>query len=131
LIAQVAALRERHRQLIDALLAQMGEISTQARDHMLAGRWSETGDLMTLQQGLLEGMGVSTATLHTLIQAARDSGAHGAKLSGAGGGDCMFALAPADKAQQVASAITAAGGQTLPFLTHAPGVRIESIDEVS
>ena len=37
---------------------------------------------------------LSTENLERLCSAARDAGALGAKLTGAGGGGCMIALAP-------------------------------------
>jgi len=126
LIAQVAALRQRHPHLIDPLLALMGDISTQAQDLMLAGRWEDLGDLMNIHQGLLASFGVSTLKLDHLVHAARDAGAYGAKLSGAGGGDCMFALASPEHSEQVAAAISAAGGQPLHFRPNAQGLNIES-----
>jgi mevalonate kinase len=60
-----------------------------------------------------------------MIYAARNAGAYGAKLSGAGGGDCMIALAPEDKRKAVEKAITAAGGQVLQVEVNAKGVAIQ------
>jgi mevalonate kinase len=48
---------------------------------------------MNLNHGLLSGIGVSTMKLEILIHTARQNGALGAKLTGAGGGGCMIALA--------------------------------------
>ena len=60
-----------------------------------------------------------------MIYAARDAGAYGAKLSGAGVGDCMIALAPPAKVKAVKLAITKAGGQIINVKTNVFGVRIE------
>jgi mevalonate kinase len=46
---------------------------------------------------LLADLGVSTPVLDGLCQSARDLGAHGAKLTGAGGGGAVIAIAPRDK----------------------------------
>ena len=59
------------------------------------------------------------------IRAARDAGAWGAKLSGAGGGDCMIALVSPEKKQVVSEAITKVGGQVIDVATNVEGVRIE------
>jgi len=126
LIAQVAALRHRQPHLIDPLLALMGNIATQAQDRIIAGDWTTLGDLTSIHQGLLASLGVSTPKLDKLIHAAREAGAYGAKLSGAGGGDCMFALASPEHSGQIAAAITAAGGQALHFQPNAQGLNIES-----
>lgn len=65
-----------------------------------AGVALESGDLPALGRAmnenhrLLAGLGVSTAGLEAAREAARSAGALGAKLTGAGGGGCMIALAP-------------------------------------
>lgn len=51
------------------------------------------GDLMNLNQLLLASLMVSTERIESLCRAARDAGALGAKLTGAGGGGCVIALA--------------------------------------
>ncbi|RLM89720.1 mevalonate kinase [Halobellus sp. Atlit-38R] len=53
---------------------------------------SELGRLMNFDHGLLEALGVSSRTLDNMVWAAREAGAHGAKLTGAGGGGCIVAL---------------------------------------
>jgi mevalonate kinase len=55
---------------------------------------AELGELMDFDHGLLSALGVSSRTLDTMVWAARDAGAHGAKLTGAGGGGCIVALDP-------------------------------------
>ncbi|MFW5917904.1 MAG: mevalonate kinase, partial [Haloferacaceae archaeon] len=46
--------------------------------------------------GLLSALGVSARTLDHMVWAAREAGAHGAKLTGAGGGGCIVALDPTE-----------------------------------
>jgi mevalonate kinase len=53
---------------------------------------AELGRLMDFNHGLLEALGVSSRSLDELVWAARDAGAAGAKLTGAGGGGCIVAL---------------------------------------
>jgi len=47
---------------------------------------------MDFNHGLLSALGVSARSLDAMVWAARDAGAHGAKLTGAGGGGCIVAL---------------------------------------
>jgi len=68
---------------------------------------------------------VSTEKLETMISAANAAGAYGAKLSGAGGGDCMIAITPPERRQQIASAIKSAGGTVIDVKTNVTGVEIE------
>lgn len=80
------------------------------------------GELMNLNQGYLEAMGVGSDKLANLIYAARNAGAYGAKLSGAGGGDCMICLASAKNLRNVKKAIEEAGGQVLDVQVNVEGV---------
>ena len=80
---------------------------------------------MDINQGYLESLGVSSNKLAAMIYAARDAGAYGAKLSGAGGGDCIIALASDAKRKAVEKAIAEAGGEALSVKTNASGVTIE------
>ena len=66
---------------------------------------------MNVNQGLLDALGVNILELSSLIYSARQAGAFGAKITGAGGGGCMVALAAPDKCTQVAEAISEAGGK--------------------
>jgi mevalonate kinase len=56
----------------------------------------------------LAGLGVSTAALDRLVDAAARAGARGAKLTGAGGGGAVIALAP-DRMDAVLDAWRSAG----------------------
>jgi mevalonate kinase len=79
---------------------------------------------MNINNGLLEAIGVSTKELSELVFASRISGALGAKITGAGGGGCMYALAP-NKIKEVETAIKIAGGIPIKTKTTDEGVRIE------
>ncbi len=59
-----------------------------------AGDIDGLGRLFDLAHGLLAGLRVSSLELDTLVHAARAAGAIGAKLTGAGGGGAVIALAP-------------------------------------
>ncbi len=71
------------------------------------------GKLMDQNQELLETIGVSSPELERLIAAARQAGALGAKLSGAGWGGNMIALVQPETAASVAQALTRAGATGL------------------
>ena len=83
---------------------------------------------MNFNEGYLSALGVEGKKLAGMIYAAREAGANGAKLSGAGIGDCMIAIATDDKKQAVEDAITSAGGQIIDVEANVEGVRIESSD---
>lgn len=65
------------------------------------------GQLFDLNHFLLSSLMLCTTKLDQLCQAARSAGALGAKVTGAGGGGCMIALAPThDVAQAVSQALS-------------------------
>jgi mevalonate kinase len=83
------------------------------------------GDLMNINQALLYGIGVSDESLEWLINAAKKAGALGAKLTGAGGGGCMIALAKDERIDDVQEAIMRAGGRPFTARKTDEGVKIE------
>lgn len=108
-----------------AYFEAIGTLARAASPLLERGEWAELGRLMNLNQLLLEKIGVSCPELETLIDAALEAGAWGAKLSGSGGGGIMIALVPAEARQDVARAIVAAGGDALTPDVGVPGVSIE------
>ena len=96
----------------------------QARDAFLKNDLQALGDLMNQNQKYLSELGVSVEKLDSMIKCSLDAGAYGAKLSGAGGGDCMIALSPEDKKQAVIDSINSVG-EVINVKTNAEGVRIE------
>jgi len=112
---QVAGVRERRDQApahFDALFDQMDSLSRQGADLLRASDWQELGGLMNLCHGLLNAIGVSTPALERMVTLARQAGAAGAKLTGAGGGGSIVALCP-DGIDAVEQALQRAGYQTL------------------
>lgn len=110
----------------EQIFQEIETITNKARDAMLTKNWEGLGSLMNLNQNLLVKLGVSIPKLDLMIKAANGAGAWGAKLSGAGGGDCMICIAPEEKKAQVEKAITDAGGEVVRVDTGVDGTRIES-----
>jgi mevalonate kinase len=72
------------------------------------------GELMDENHSLLQTIEVSSKELDLLVDVARKQGAFGAKLTGGGGGGCMFALTPGKELQEkVAKAIEQLGFEIL------------------
>jgi mevalonate kinase len=74
------------------LFDQVAEIAVAARSAIEQGDLERLGQLMDQNHALLIKMGVSSPALDRLVAAAREGGALGAKLSGAGWGGNMIAL---------------------------------------
>ncbi len=77
----------------ESIFTQVGRIVDQARYAIEYGKIRELGRLMDQNHDLLRNMTVSSPELEQLVEAARDGGALGAKLSGGGRGGNMIALA--------------------------------------
>lgn len=90
---------------------QIGEITRNAREGLIKGEITLLGKLMDQNQHLLEEIGVSNHTLDHLINAARNAGAAGAKLSGSGRGGNIIALSTANETKNIADALLKAGAQ--------------------
>jgi mevalonate kinase len=97
----------RYTQLFEAI----GGIATQAYIFIETGQTGELGRLMNDNHARLQEMGVSSPELDRLVEAARQAGAHGAKLSGGGRGGNMMALVTLDTAAPVAAALVAGGAK--------------------
>ncbi len=69
-------------------------ICTVAVTALESGDHAKVGNLMNENQALLEKIGVSHARAEKIIKVILDSGAHGAKITGAGGGGAVIGLVP-------------------------------------
>ncbi len=110
-VADVRKLWEADKPRWDSVFDKVGEIARSAREKIESGKWKELGGLMDRNHELLQEMTVSSPELDRLVEAARNSGATGAKLSGGGRGGNMIALAEAENAHEVSSALISAGAK--------------------
>ncbi len=124
-IRQVSEKAGIYPEIINGIYDRITELVEYGKTALKNENWQILGDLMNFNQGYLKSLGVSTKKLSDMVYAAIDSGAWGAKLSGAGGGDCIIALAPENKKGEVERAIRKAGGKIIKVSTNAPGLRVE------
>jgi mevalonate kinase len=96
LVAGVRALREEY-DFAAETVESIGDIVRRGEQVLAEGDVEKLGMLMDFNHGLLEALGVSSRSLDNMVWAARDAGALGAKLTGAGGGGCIVALDPTDE----------------------------------
>lgn len=97
---------------MDGLFDEIGEIASAGRAAIETGRLAETGALMNRNQGLLQRVGVSCPEIDRLVAAARQAGAMGAKLSGAGRGGHVICLADLDCIGKVDMLVRLAGARS-------------------
>lgn len=91
LVAGVRSLRDRY-EFADDTVAAIGDVVRAGETILNRGDLEELGELMNFNHGLLSALGVSSRSLESMVWAAREAGAVGAKLTGAGGGGCIVAI---------------------------------------
>jgi mevalonate kinase len=98
LVSGVRALREEYDFAADTV-STIGDLVGVGERALEAGDREELGRFMDFNHGLLSALGVSARSLDAMVWAAREAGALGAKLTGAGGGGCVVALDPTGRTE--------------------------------
>lgn len=104
----------------------IGQCVIDAIPHVRREDWTKVGELMNVQQGLMESLGVSSPLLRSLVDELRGQDKIvGAKISGSGMGDCVIGLGEmnADYVIQYQQA----GIQRLPVEMTLQGVTCEKV----
>ena len=91
LVSRVRGLRDSY-EFAAETVGTIGDVVRTGERALSDGNTDELGRLMNVNHGLLSALGVSSRSLDAMVWAARDAGALGAKLTGAGGGGCIVAL---------------------------------------
>ncbi|HEY9153098.1 MAG TPA: mevalonate kinase, partial [Anaerolineales bacterium] len=80
-VGDVRKLWEADKEKWEKVFDKIGEIVKKAKEKIENGNWEELGELMNQNHSLLQEMTVSSVELDKLVNAARNAGALGAKLS--------------------------------------------------
>jgi len=110
-VSDVRKLWEADQPRWEKIFDEVGKIVHKARHAIERGDIPALGPLMDENHKLLQEMTVSCPELDRLVEAARKSGALGAKLSGGGRGGNMIALVEKENAPAVAKALKSAGAK--------------------
>ena len=105
MVKNVRNLKENYPELVNPMISTMGKIANEARVAILKNDINKIADLMNLNQGLLDGLGVNTYELSRMIYNARNNGALASKITGSGGGGSIISLCKNDTVDEVANAI--------------------------
>lgn len=125
LVAEVKRIHDSYPSIVEPVIKSGGEVVRAAVKALQNGDLALLGELMNINHALLYAVGVSNEALERLVFAARKAGALGAKLTGAGGGGCMIALAEPKNLKRVKKAIEQAGGRAFVARRTAHGAKIE------
>ncbi len=123
MVEQVSELKKKNPAIVDPVLDAIEGVSMSAI-HQLNNP-KELGRYMNMNHALLEVLGVGHPQLGKMVLAARNAGAFGAKITGAGGGGCMVALCPKQLKNRVAGAIESCEARALVTGIDTEGVRKE------
>jgi mevalonate kinase len=94
MVASVARQLERDPTRVKKAFQGIEVLVRNAKLAIEAGDLVALGHLLDLNHSILTSLMLCTSRLDEMCQAARRAGALGAKMTGSGGGGCMFALAP-------------------------------------
>jgi len=114
MVKRVADFAESSRDLFEICLRSLGDITARMSQALAESDMVEVGRMMLLNHTVLCLLGVSSEALNRLVISAITSNALGAKLTGAGGGGCVVAIAPPGKEREVAEKMGEAG--STPFI---------------
>ncbi|MBW2733149.1 MAG: mevalonate kinase [Deltaproteobacteria bacterium] len=118
-VARVAALREHAPERFASLVAKADALGEAGIAACATGNLCALGALLDRAHALLQKVGVCPPRLDDLVQKARQAGALGAKITGAGLGGFMVALVPPERVERVRAALVASEGE-LVFSTVVP-----------
>jgi mevalonate kinase len=93
MVASVRRQLESDPERVNKAFAGIEALVRNAKLAIEAGNHVALGQLLDLNHTILSSLMLCTTKLDEMCQAAREAGALGAKMTGAGGGGCMFALA--------------------------------------
>ncbi len=128
MVRRVLELRDAFPEVLEHVYRAAGALVERATMHLERGEFEALGRLMDVNHGLLSAVGVSTVEIEELVYKARGAGALGAKLTGAGGGGFIVALAWRDSARDVAEALRKVSGRVYVAPVETVGVRVEERD---
>lgn len=95
-VQQVQQRFSAHPNLFRELMNGLGQCALDGMHMVRKSEWSKLGDIMNIQQGMMEALGVSSSLLHGMVNDLRQQpGMAGAKISGSGMGDCVIGLGEA------------------------------------
>ncbi|HJJ36360.1 MAG TPA: mevalonate kinase [Methanocorpusculum sp.] len=122
-VRKVAQFRDHSPAIVNPIMDAIGAITMEAMHNFENPK--ELGTLMNRNQALLDALGVGHPALSKLVLAGRNAGAFGVKMSGAGGGGCVWALAPRSARNRIMNAFESCDAKPISTSIDLEGVRKE------
>jgi mevalonate kinase len=122
-IGHVTRMKDRYPGMFERLAGGIGDLSLRASEMLQGGDLNGLGTLLTVNHAALMSLGVSNETLDGMVDLLLTMGCYGAKLTGAGGGGSVLAVAPEGKEKSIVSGLSARGFETFKVKIPAEGVK--------
>jgi mevalonate kinase len=122
-IGKVSKMKEKYPGMFESLAAGISELSLHASEMLRADDMKGLGTLMTVNHAVLMSLGVSNNVLDEIVDLLLSMGSYGAKLTGAGGGGSILAVAPEGKEKSIVSGLSARGLETFRVKIPVEGVK--------
>ncbi|MEN4007194.1 MAG: mevalonate kinase [Methanobacteriaceae archaeon] len=94
LIEAVKIRKESYPEIINPVIDSIESLTIEAKEAILNNDKKRIGELMNINHGLLDALGVNTLELSNMVYTARVAGASGSKITGAGGGGSIISFCP-------------------------------------
>jgi mevalonate kinase len=124
-ITSVAKMKERYPAPVEGVLSAIGNVTRLGKQKLAEEDFVGLGELMNINQGLLESIGVSDKALSRLVYAARAAGALGAKITGAGRGGCIIAISNEGNIAEISRALKRSDAHVLNASFSNVGVHVD------
>lgn len=122
-INRVSGVKELFPSLFEGLTEAASDVSLMAAERLSAGDLKGLGKIMSFNHAVLATIGVSNPGLDRLVDLTLSLGAYGAKLTGAGGGGSIVAVAPGGKEKSIVSGLRERGFEAFLAVIPVGGVR--------
>ncbi len=122
-VRKVAEFRDHSPAIVNPIIDAIGAITMEAMHNFETPK--ELGKLMFRNQALLDALGVGHPTLSKLVLAGKNAGAYGVKISGAGGGGCVWALCSRSARNRIMNAFENCDAKPISTTIDLEGVRKE------
>ena len=124
LVTAVRNKKEKYPSIFNPILDAMGNLSLEFQSMLGQGKIHEMGELMNLNQSLLDSLGVGHAKITEILEIATNFGSIGGKLTGAGGGGCVIILTSQENQEEIAHALRNKGFQVVSAELSSKGATI-------